>query len=674
MLMKLSQSSKANWTLINRLNSRCSECSIGPSYLLSCSHIRLSRIKYVSDGSKLPPPITPKAAAAASLKKHSIKTKYFKRPQYRGTAQHDMTRSTPASPALGAARTPVSQTSKLTPTSALVNGKTQRLQALRTPLIHFLAARPASTKLLAQHLACNQDEILEVLQKIGKPYRLDESKWDLTDKAFKELDIWNFEYSNQEDRDLAIGRAKSAYDRMRLSTQDKLWDQLLPKQERGKGKILSNLNLHKGPIQPNNTPKIQIQQSTNDSKSQQPAGHDSDQKDRLAPSDAEPVARSKSHGPVKRTKISEKEAQTKRLLSKGPKKAISDPKPKEAHPAVKKGGAQKKSVPKSSEFVNDSDEEDGLEDVAGSHSEPQSTKDKQSLAKEQKPPTSTRPRASTPTVNGAIKIPKATESSKPSLSNKVNGPKISAAIHKVAPPMAKSAARDLDTEKHNKNGSALPKKLPEKKRVPSGASSPTSKHQGATAMQKSLSRQRNTSSPHKPSPLGSSPPTNASDFENAGASSISSTPSLAQVPRCSTTPNSASLGSNGHVQNTSKHTLKRKAGDLDSNIHDHGAPLTNGVINGLTNGHTNGITNPTKRQKTSDEDSPASGSSASPSACVAALKKAEDFKIYYENYRKQYQEISQMKEAPKEKFDYVMSMHSRLQEMKEQITTGLIGM
>lgn len=525
----------------------------------------------------------------------------------------------PTSPSLGAAHS--SLTSKLNPTStpSLPNGKVQRLQAVRTPLIHFLAARPASAKLLTQHLSCKQDEILELLQKVGKPYRLDDTKWDLTDKTFKELDVWSFSYPNQEDRDLAINRARSAFDRMRLSTQEKIWDKLLPKHERGKGKILSQLNLHKGPIKQSSTPKIQIQHSLNEEgKIQASAGDESDQKDRLAPSDAEPMARSKSHGSVKKTKVSEKEAQSKRLLSNGPKKVVPESKLKETHPAVKKGAPpQKKITPKSSEFVNESDEEDGLEDAVANSLVPQ---------EQEKIPKATRP------------VPMKETKSKPSTPSHQG----SQSKNKVAVVNGK----ELSTSKKQ---SMLPSKAPEKN-LPSGASSP-----GSTTMKKTLSRQRTISSPHKPSPLGSSPPTNASDLENTARSSKSSTPAHGN----NSTPNGVGLGIEGQMRK------KRKAEDMDPNLHRHSSPVTNGNVNGDNKS--------VKRQKVSEEESPSSNSSGSPATSQLVLDRAEDFRKYYANYKKQYTEIAQMGDAPQEKIDALMRMHHRLSELKGQIHIGLVG-
>lgn len=565
-----------------------------------------------------------------------------------------------------------------------------------------------------------------MLQKVGKKYRLDESKWDLMDKAFKELDIFAFNFTNDGDRELAVGRAISAFDRMRISTSEKIWDKLMPKNERGKGKVLSHLNLGKGPINASSTPRIQVQHpETNEERNLGLDGNDSDRKDRLAPSNTEP-GRSHSQGPIKKKRVSEKEAQSKRLLSKGPKKETPASKEKEAHPAVKKA-TKKANVPKSSEFVNDSDEEDGLEDAATLHAQSQTQK-KASTTKAPEELEAPKPAASTPKVKhskSAASTPKV-QASKPATESKFGRP--TPLTKKAAVRDALAARRELaqkltptitggmsDKEVGSAAGKkvAVPAKLPEKKATPSvkapeknpasavasTATSPAARQhaadagQGGTAMKKTLSRQRNVSSPHKPSPLGSSPPTNASDLDNATNSSTSSTP----LVRKNATPNGITV-MNGHtrnasehsaistaplvrkdnatpngitsvngVRNTSEHTLKRKAGDLDSGIHNHGSPVTNGNVNGYTNGNTN----PSKRQKTSEMTPPTSESGDSPLARDLAIKKAADFKRYYDSYTKSYMEISQMECPPQDKLDSIKKMHNRLAEMKGQIKKGL---
>lgn len=567
----------------------------------------------------------------------------------------------------------------------LANERAVKIKALRTPLIHFLAARPASVTLLVKHLGCKQDELLEVLNKVGKEFRPIPDKWTLNDKAFKELDVWNFDYPNQDDRQLAINCAISAFDRMRISTKEKVWDMLLPKNERGKGKILSNLDLHKGPIKQSSTPRIQVQHLSNEPNgNEQLAGHESDQKDRLAPSDAEPMVRSQSQDQIKKKKVSEKEVQSKRLLSNGPKKVIPVSKVKEDHPAVKKG-SKKVNAPKSNEFVNDSDEEDGLQDAAMLQA--QSTTPKGHV--EQTPPVkaaaTSQSIAATPkigstnaktlkpasvsqhvesTTTGKAIVPK---SITPSRSDATSKPKPPATNHVQGKSVKKKDVTSEKTEAKNETTASMPPvKVHEKNALPSTSSSPPSRHrvpdsgQSSTAMTKTISRQRTTSSPHKPSPLGSSPPTNASDFEN-GASSASSTSLVSQAPKTNAKPNGVGLAVNGHVRNTSEHSLKRKADDLDSDIHAHGNPQINGNVNGA------------KRHKASAASPSTSECSNSPLATSHALKRAQDFKTYHAKYAILYREVSEAADAPKEKIDNVKRMHQRLLELKDEITMGLVA-
>ena len=226
-----------------------------------------------------------------------------------GRLNNGTIRSLPASPALAA--TSASPRSEVTPTSAPEpqDWNTQRMQALRIPVIHLLAVRPVSEKFVAHRVCCTQTECRGVLDKVGRPARLDVSKWDLVDRSFKELDPWKFPYPSDNDRELAIDHAISAYDRMRLSREDKLWQTLLQKSERGKGKILSRLNLHGGPIPQHKIPTISVPAV------KEPAGENQDDtkedgENQLRPSVGQSTKRSVSHDRVKKKKVSEKEAQS----------------------------------------------------------------------------------------------------------------------------------------------------------------------------------------------------------------------------------------------------------------------------------------------------------------------------------------------------------------------------
>ena len=558
---------------------------------------------------------------------------------------------------------------------------------LREPLVHFLAARPASTNLLTKHLACQEDELLEVLQKIGKVWERDPSKWTLSDRAYKELNIWDFKYPDEEDRFLVRDKAIAAFDKMRISVKDPIWDKLLPKHERGKGKILSHLHhLHNGPIQKSSTPRIHVEHPSMDVKGDRAPGldgNDSERKDRLGPGEVEPSGGSNKNPMAKRkTKPSDKEARSSRLLSKGPKKAAPASKEKESHPTIKKG-VKKTNAPKSSEFVSESDEEDGLEDAATLQAQSAEHKDAGN-PKTLKPQKTSKSAVSTPKA----KTFKASETAQSNTAMpdtyKATAKPAKKSQNVISTKFAVAAISDNelhDTETKElieKKKPMLLAKAVEKTHLPpatSAASSPAPKHrtsdtsQTSTTMTKSLSRQRTTSSPHKPSPLGSSPPTNASDFDNTThSSSTSSTP---LVRKNNTTPNGAAVV-NGHSRNASEQPLKRKADDLDSLTHDQATPSS--ANSSRINGHVNGSTSSSsKRQKTSEMTPPTSEDGDSPLARDVALQKALDFKKYYARYEKQYREVCEMDSPPRERIDDLMKMHNRLAEMKDQITKGLIG-
>ncbi|KAI4169038.1 MAG: hypothetical protein LQ343_005971 [Gyalolechia ehrenbergii] len=544
-----------------------------------------------------------------------------------------MTRSTPVSPAVTASRP--SQSTPAAPRSApaVQDEKAQKFQALKIPLVHLIAIRPMSLKFLANKVGCSQDECGQVLHKIGKPARLDPTKWDLADKAFKDLDVWKFDYEDEEDRKLAIENAIFAYDRMRLSRDDKLWQMLLPMAERGKGKVSSRLRLHQGPIQKSSTPKIHVQRTAEDQMIENTADLEGDEKHHLAPSDVPMMARSQSSDPVKKKRVSEKEAQSKRLSSTKPKKASVVSKANDATKkrVTKKGGSCGPIV-KSEEFVRDSDE-----DAETGHAPPSTAKP--SASRSSAVNTKSQARKSVPESDNAIELLQQLEKDRKRL---------------------KTA-----------NGSSRPDAIGSK-RPPSTSGTPSSKHRVSDAGQSSasnskLSRQRTTSSPLKPSPLGSSPPTNASDLENnsqplhTSNSSTSSTPLIAQAGSLpvNTKPRpDAGKRLPKPAKNTSEHSLKRKADDMDSGMHNHNVPFTNG--------HSSP---PSKRSKTSAPTPPATDSSSSDSSPIpnSILSQAQLFKECYKTYEHLYLEVSAQAHPSPEKIDGVVKMHKQLQAMKDEI-------
>ena len=619
-----------------------------------------------------------------------------------GSHQKSTVQSASSSSQLGSATKPSVQGLTHTSNSAgtIAKEKAQKqIETIRTPLIHLLAMRTLSAKYLAQKLNCPQDIVEQALEKVGRPARIDPQKKELNDKTYKDLDVWAFNYPDPSDRDNAIQRSIAAFDRMRMSQEDPKWQMLYPKEERNKGNTLSRLNhLAKGAIQQSTTPRIHVQQpeETVDEKTMKDLSGESDQKGHLTPKGSEPMARSKSSDQIKKKKVSEKEAQTKRLLSNGPKKITAEAKEKEAHPAVKRGGSKKGPAPKSEEFVRDSDEEDGLEEsmaVDALTSPPSKTV---------KPATSSQATTSSPALKGvSSKASKKTVSAKPATprpikheSNvKVSKPAKPAQVVQASFPNLKTtAASDVKAKeeeaKKRADGKAHPKKIPSSPAATPGAMarlSEAANQQGSTAMQKSLSRNRQGSSPHKPSPLGSSPPTNASEFGTYSQNNITPPSSASSNGKKSTSHPShehkrnistdSALKPNGHHHNdsyppsSSDTRLKRKANDLDSDIHNHSArsPLSNGHSPYTNSGRV--MHNPTKKRKASSEEE--TDSSTSPlSEHELKLLEAQRFKTLHAKYEKAYREVMDSPNASPEQVQLVSKMHVRLDEMKRSIAKG----
>ncbi|SLM36845.1 hypothetical protein LPUS_06533 [Lasallia pustulata] len=594
---------------------------------------------FVSDNSKLPPV---KGEKRTQKKSSSLA---FMKSNHREQFNNATTRSMPTSPTIGASGPPLTLATAPTSVPALHDEKSAKLKALRSPLIHLLAVRPVSERFLAQKTHCSIEECLDVLQKVGKKARLDSSKWDLTDRAYKELDVWDFNYPNQEDRQAAIDHAVSAFDRLRLSREEKVWQMLLPREERGKGKILSKLQLHGGPIQRNNTPRIHVQ-ATDDAVDGYGNPHDSDVGNgRLAPNDAPTMVRSHSQDSFKKTRVSEKEAQSKRLLSKNLKKLAPAVKVKEVKPGVKRDKKNETSAlprkTKSAEFVDNSDEDAEMEDTITLESK--SAKPADGPGGVERPP-----KQADRTMKQQLQPADASDRAGKSTMKEVDSKKRPAATSTKpnnTQQGSSSSNRSVSTQRY------------------SDAS------QSSTSMRKTLSRQRNTSSPHKPSPLGSSPPTNASDMDHDApsylASSSSSSPLIAQRPDAATTP-TRRPGVARIVQKPTKtaseYSLKRKASDPHSDIHSHDVSAAAGP------------NNPAKRHQTSATSPPTSDSSSSsisPLSRHETLELAKKFKTFHAKYEKLYREVSSSPEPPQKKFEQVLKMHERLAMMKRDIARGV---
>ena len=145
--------------------------------------------------------------------------------------------------------------SKPSQSSPPLNQKPQSVdvqKALRFVLLHLLAIQPIAVKAIIQQTRCKKEDCLDILRKIGKQTSPTTDEWQLTEKAYKELDVWAFHYPSQELRQSVIDNTIRVYDRLRISPEDQQWQILLPKHDRGKGIILSKLKLN---VQPNKPPR-----------------------------------------------------------------------------------------------------------------------------------------------------------------------------------------------------------------------------------------------------------------------------------------------------------------------------------------------------------------------------------------------------------------------------------
>ncbi|KZM22110.1 hypothetical protein ST47_g6739 [Ascochyta rabiei] len=134
---------------------------------------------------------------------------------------------------------PASPMHKRPPTSQPSGTHEAVLVALRVPIIHLLAREPATEASLAKTCRTSTASLRELLPRIAKRSTQDTDRWQLTDKSFREINPYNFPYATSEEREQAIEGAIKSFDRLRLTKDDKLWQILLPREERGQGKCLS---------------------------------------------------------------------------------------------------------------------------------------------------------------------------------------------------------------------------------------------------------------------------------------------------------------------------------------------------------------------------------------------------------------------------------------------------
>ncbi|KAF2494226.1 hypothetical protein BU16DRAFT_528367 [Lophium mytilinum] len=509
-------------------------------------------------------------------------------------------RSTPSSPALngsqGLGKGPTSQPSS----------QTEKSRALRYVTIHYLASEPQPFEKYMNHIRARRDDCKEVLQKVGKNQ---DGKWHITDRAIKEIDPYKFPYQTTEDREKAVKNAVKAFDRLRIAKDDKIWQILLPKEERGKGKCLSRLNVT-APAQRPSTPMQSISKLT-----EKKAGAGTKGEDKKSEKEGKKVREVKEKKPAKEVK---EKRPVKESTNDEPKMANSKKTASQSQTAAVKPKVKKPTAPSTAEDSS----------------------------------TST-PRQKT----------KATAKTTTKLTTK-----------STAKTTAKTTAKDDSSQ------SSQEKML-------KSAAKPT-----ISAATK----------PKNPSPLSASPPVNASDFDDSHPvhKALSAAPSPAKS-----------------ASGNSDHMLKRKANDLDSNIHNHNLSVKVRRVDRSTPittplGTSGKTSTPSSAQslkrKTADTDmsdisrthtpmasgskvrkvnnidtaaasrynaaSPQSDTTTSPPLALSyrqTIELSQKFERYYKKYEQLYFQLAEDTKPPSDdQRDSLMKMHRKLEEMKREIKAG----
>lgn len=589
--------------------------------------------------------------------------------------------SNPASPAI-------------TPVPMKRDANAIKQQALKRSFIHLLAVRAVSEKYMASVLHASTTDLVPFLGRYGKR-TIDGSKYNLSDRGYKELDPWTFPYKDESDRNGVIERAITAFDRLRISVTDPLWQKLLRVEERGKGKTLSKLsNLCNGPVERLRTPKNHIEtpsSSVDDANST----ITTDRRRHLAPSDVK--MRSKSEDTVKKTAVlkSKDIAQTKGQKKIEVKKPIS-----KKSTAGKVSGTSTKV--KSAEFIDDSDEEIQADEIAV-HISSSQHKDRPASSQEKlerKDNSISQQQNKRKAEDDISTSAKKTDVKKIDLKKKTTTTSIKPIIEKivsktkVAPHKSEQVVKKFEpvlkqSEQVVRTPDQVVKKAPDNpmKRSTSSSSSQLESRTGKKriqesqrpiAMARSVSAKKGTS-PVKPSPLGSSPPTNASDLQKGRGSNHNPTKS------------SSSSSSGSPLINQRRERLqleaKRSASKILPSTYNPGQSLKrradeeeavdNGVNRGLSSASSSDQSS-SKRPRlsgssasTSESDQPSitTSSNTSPSVGLSTrdLDYARSFKFQWQKYNTALCELQALSDPPPERVEKLQKLREKLVEHKATI-------
>lgn len=537
-------------------------------------------------------------------------------------------RSLPPSPSLGGIRSP-----SLAPGG---NSAQERAKQQRFPIIHELAAQESSTQdLLAKWTGGTEEEFHAALKKVAD---FDEilQKWVLKKLYWKELDVFNYDYSHEEDRQKAINNAVKQYDRMRLGASDPLWQKLLPKSERGKGICLSKLQaaIAKGPTAPASKQKPDAASIS---------GGDSEKDDSASSAKkgkgGEPMSRSSSQTSTGKKKLSPSEAQAKRLLSTS-KRPVAAAAQKASSKASSSKGTGKGAGAKggrilSKEFVTDSDSDEPLSASMpkSKASAPPASKPTERVTERpkaaEKPKEAPAPRPRPVTAGKSLPKDKEKEKEKREQDNEKDTIRAQVVAKPVKPPTKRP--RDADDDDSSSSGTPLSKRVKPNLKAPpapvgsgkSRSASDASQNGRGAGPGVAVPKAKNTS-PLKSSPL-TSPPTNASDLEQGR-------PPLAGA----------------------RESDRRREHDRDSGVGSTGSNADSSID-----------VNTGKKRPPSDSLPGQKAKRQRPSQDT--IQKASMFKQFYARYQKLHHALAGSENPDPDQVTDLLDMHDRLSRMKAEI-------
>jgi RNA polymerase II elongation factor ELL len=573
-----------------------------------------------------------------------------------------ISRSGAASPALSSTGSP-----SLGATLSADELAKDRAKELRSPIVHELAVREMTFEELQSRWPNDDSDFKPALDKVAD-FDGTRQKYTLKRMYWKELDVFRYGYDSDEERQKAIDNAIKIYDRMRVGTTELVWQKLLPKEERGKGKCLSKLQAtiaKSAATAQAKTPQIKVHDAEDSSGSRNGDGNLSgvERKTKKAGSPL-PRSSSQTRQPAKKTeskllpqkkaltpKVSPTKAGAKTAKAKAgrvlSKEIISDSDSSSEDAPMSKTVAKSKAADMEREKAKERERERERAEREKEREKAEREKERarererereregerereRERAEREKEREREREREKARQAEKARQKEAAAAKPKP----KPAAPKEIIKPQVVARPVVQKRSREEhDDDSSSSSGTPLSKRVNREvkattapssklanKRPPSDSSSQGSSRSNGNAGNSLPSKYKNTS-PIKSSPLASSPPTNASDFDHTSTDESRHGRQRDRSQDRSVT-----------VANGSIIVKKRKAQAADRDTIDV-------------------VMADKKRQRVSTE----------------ILDKARRFKMHYVVYQQLHRELSRAGSFNKEKYEKLMEMHESLEDLKSSI-------